>query len=378
MKTLDKDLLDTLADDAGAAVALVRQQKLETAGLDRVLFPPTFAGNGYQNTGYVIDKLSDGTLCALVDTVGSQVNRMEALFVGDEPSGLGMYVPQIYITIERKSATGESITQEVSVMQAGHRLGDALVRSSAMGAESQAAFQSLLERGDYGPIAKLSPTTLVFGAWDSRDTQAKLPRIVQSTVRAWDVDVLKRSAQYTPPIDYAKFNVFEESDIEKAEQEASSGGTKNPLAQRGYVPVPATDTHGGVRVNGSITRDIVVNLVALRHIESDKQPELRRYVLGLSLAAAAYPLDGAYRQGCLLIPSQEPSPWQLVNRDGTREDISIDLEVLRGYLEPLSSPYLTKPQMVPFDPEKAKADKADKADKASKKKAKADKASKKK
>jgi len=294
----------------------------------------------------------------LIDTVGSQVNRMEALFVGNEPANLGMYVPQIYITIDRKSHTGDPITEKISIMEAGHRLGDALVRSSALGDESKAAFLAMLEQKNYGPIAKLSPTTLVFGAWDSRDTQAKLPRIVQSTVRAWDVDVLKRSAQYSPPIDYGKFNVFDEKDVEKAELDATSGSSKNPLAQRGYVPVPATDTHGGVRANGAITRDIVVNLVSLRHIQSaEKEGHLRQYILGLSLAAAAFPLDGAYRQGCLLVPSTEPCPWQLVGRDGTREDVEIDLDLLRSYLEPLAKPYLADPRCAPFDRKRAKADK---------------------
>ena len=32
--------------------------------------------------------------------------------------------------------------------------------------------------------------------WDSRDTQAKLPRIVASNIRAFDVQKLTRSANY--------------------------------------------------------------------------------------------------------------------------------------------------------------------------------------
>ncbi len=107
--------------------------------------------------------------------------------------------------------------------------------------EAKKAFELLLDAGDASAIAKLAPTSLVFGVWDSRDTQAKLPRIVQSVIRAWDVSELKRSAQYNPPIDYSALEVFSED--EKAKQE---GDPKSPLAKRGFVHVPASGAPGGV------------------------------------------------------------------------------------------------------------------------------------
>ena len=361
-RTLTDTDLDTLADDSGAAVALVRQQALRSVSLDDVIFPPTFAGDGYQKTGYAIDELSDGTLCALIDSVGSQANRMEALFVESKDGPLAMLVPQIGVAIERKSDDGEKVKQIVSVMEAGHRLGDALIRASELADESRAAFQALQSRNDAGLIARLSPTTLVFGAWDSRDTQAKLPRIVQSVVRAWSVDVLKRSAQYVPPLDYGKFDVFEGEELEAAESSAAGGApTKNPLAVRGYVPVPATDSHGGVRVNGSILRDVVVNLIALRRLRTDGEGELRRYVLGLSVAAAASDLDGYYRQGCLLTPDKyRDAPWELVHRDGSREAVSISLDTVRDFTIKHARAFIddsNKMRTVAFDRKRAQVDK---------------------
>ena len=60
-------------------------------------------------------------------------------------------------------------------------------------------------------MAKIAPTSLVFGVWDSRDTQAKLPRLIASTVRAFDVKRLKRSAQYNPSTDYIGEKLLEET-----------------------------------------------------------------------------------------------------------------------------------------------------------------------
>ena len=65
--------------------------------------------------------------------------------------------------------------KEVSILEAGHRAGDALVRCSELQEELHDAFKSQL-KGDDEPLAKIAPTSLVFGVWDSRDTQAKLPR----------------------------------------------------------------------------------------------------------------------------------------------------------------------------------------------------------
>ena len=113
--------------------------------------------------------------------------------------------------------------------------------------EARTAFLTFLDRNDATPLAKLAPTSLVFGVWDSRDTQAKLPRIVQSTIRAEDVQVLTRSAQYDPALDYAELEVFSEADKEKQQ-----GDPKSPLAKRGFVHVPAVKTHGGIIARGPI------------------------------------------------------------------------------------------------------------------------------
>ena len=304
MINFDTKLMERCANDPTGPVALtLRQKLLPVEGSDAVIFPPTYAGIGYN-----VDVLSDGTKVATVDSVGSQSNRMEPLFEEEPYSDL---VPDISI----EYGNGKSL----SILQAGHRLGDALVRSTEIKHDVQRAFTTFLETHDCEQIAKLAPTSLVFGVWDSRDTQAKLPRIVQSVIRAWNVDPLKRSAQYNPPVDYAELEVFSEKEKEKQE-----GNAKSPLAQRGFVHVPATGEHGGVVVHGEIRRDLTVNLIALRRLESASTESLRRYILGLALVAATAPIDGFLRQGCLITPDPDvPAKWETVERDGTRESVNL-------------------------------------------------------
>ena len=322
------------------------QTLVPVEGRDAVIFPPTYAG-----TGYNIDTLADGTRIATIDSVGSQANRMEPVF---EETPYAALVPQVTITYGN--------AKSVSIFRAGHRLGDALVRSTALAEEVNAAFTTYLDTGDAAPIARLAPTSLVFGVWDSRDTGARLPRIVQSVIRAWDVSDLRRSAQYFPPVDYAQEGVFSESQQERAEQEGARGGTKNTLAQRGFVPVPATGEHGGIVVHGEIRRTVTVNLVALRRLGGDDGPGLRSYVLGLALVAASAPLDPFLRQGCLLTPDPNaPASWTAVSRDGTRETITLDHAAALDFAQGAAADFgVRESRSVPFETMRAKADAAKK------------------
>lgn len=347
-----RKLYDQWATDLKGPVALhMKQPLLPVGGEGSVIFPPTYA-----DVGYNIDTLSDGTKVATIDSVGSQANRMEPIFKKAPPgqtNPLTSLVPQISIAV----GDGSSI----SILDAGHRLGDALVRCTELADDATNAFKAFLSNGDATAIARLAPTSLVFGVWDSRDTSAKLPRIVNSVVRAWNVDVLTRSAQYNPPVDYAKLEVF--SDDEKAKQE---GDPKSPLAKRGFVHVPAPRALGGVVARGPIVREITVNLVALRRLNVGKDGDkLCKYVLGLALVAATDPGDGFLREGCLLVPAdpKKAAGWQAISRDGSREDVAVTAKTALAYAQDAAKTFtVASERSVQFKKDLAKADvkKADK------------------
>lgn len=342
-------LLDTWANDPNGPVALhLKQKLLPVEGEGGVIFPPTYA-----DIGYNIDTLSDGTKVATIDSVGSQANRMEPIFKsigknekGEELNPLAKLVPQIDVEY------GEGKT--ISILEVGHRLGDALIRSSDLKDEAQTAFKAFLADSDVSALARLSPTSLVFGVWDSRDTHAKLPRIVQSVIRAWDVDVLKRSAQYNPPLDYSALDVFSKEDKEKDE-----GDPKSPLAKRGFVHVPAGEAPGGIVCRQAVERHITINLIALRRLQSkESAAALRQYLFGVSLVAATAPLDGFLRQGCLLVPDPNDGVgWNAVQRDGVRTPIPLTEHVALRYAERGAEAYgVHKNRSVKFKKDLAKAD----------------------
>lgn len=352
------EAMNQWADDPEGPVALSLTQKLVPAeGEGGVVFPPSYAPpRKGERSSYNIDTVSDGTRVATLDSVGAQANRMEPIFATAPYSEL---VPRVEIEYGTEG-------RKLSILDAGHRLGDAVVRCSTLGAAARAAFEALQSERDATRLAKLAPTSLVFGAWDSRDTQAKIPRIVQSVIRASDVSELTRAAQYNPALDYTALAVFSAEDKEKAE-----GQTESPLAQRGFVHVPATGLLGGVLVRGSIERQLTVNLIALRRLEAPaKAAELRRYVLGLALVAATAPFDGFLRQGCLLTPDpSEPAVWVLVARSGDRSPVALSGEAALGYARAAAAAFgVGEGRSAKFDPNLAKEDVKDKkAAKAAKK-----------
>lgn len=347
------DALNALADDdvTGPVALHLAEVLMPVEGDGAPIFPPTYAGIGYN-----IDQLSDGTRIATIDSVGSQANRIEPMFKrapeGRRTNPLAELVPQIDISYRPKDA-GENETRSVSILEAGHRLGDALIRGTALKAEAHEAFKALLRLDDASKIARLAPTSLVFGAWDSRDTQAKLPRILSSVIRAHDVAELKRSAQYTPAIDYAQAGVV--SDAEKETAEAKAG---SPLAQRGYVHVPSTEQPGGIIARGGVRRDVTINLVALRRLEGEGGEALRRYVLGLALVAATAPPDGFLRSGCQLVPDPEKrADWNLVGRDGVRTPIQIEHAAALDYARSAAAAFgVGRDRQLEFDLKAAQAD----------------------
>lgn len=326
--------------------ALTVHQLLESVeGPSGVVFPPTFAAEeGEQKGGYNIDSYGGGykatidyeppkqakittdiqhetgrNVC-LIDSVGAEANRIEPLFRPDKCQGrFAGLVPQIIIKAGSRS---------INLLDAGHRAGDAIVRFTSIGEEVFEAFKALNLTGNAEKLAKIAPTSLVFGVWDSRGTQEKWPRVFRSVVRAYDVVPLTRSAQYNRATKYVEYGIISE-DLDKG------SGDTNPLSREGFKDNPATRSHGGVIVRGEIRRDMTINLSAIRRLrvpqshdpskdDVESTLKLRRYILGLALLAATIRSEDKYnlREGCHLRQKPGHRPiWKEVRFEGDDQEL---------------------------------------------------------
>ncbi len=321
MTTLTNELLTSWANDPNGPVALHLKQKLTSVEcIDKndpcIIYPPTFA-----DIGYNIDTLSDGKKVALVDSVGSQANRMEPIFKSTSENQKDWLVPQIQIALGK-----DKEAPKLSLLDLAHRGADAVVQSSGTLAKIlRDAFAELHKSGDAIPLCAIAPTSLIFGVWDSRGSSEKRPRLVRSVIRAWDVESLHSAAQFN-----SVWKDLDETQKKALQDEAKK--QKKKLSVKGFADAPAifypkSDRRilGGVLVNGDIERSVTVNLVALRGLRASSPDEtiaLRAYLLSLALIAATGDMDLFLREGCHLRCTGDDQ-WHLVPRRGEPEKINL-------------------------------------------------------
>jgi CRISPR-associated protein Csb1 len=303
------DTLKTLIQQSDLVAITFRQTLEPVEGPDTPIFPATYPqpkqgkGTGPHrfDTPYTINQTKEGKLVADIDSVQSQANRMESAFSGP----LSHLVPQHVVT------AGE---RRVMLTDLPHRIADAVIRATDLG---DTIHQAMLDyaNGDHKPLAQLAPTSLVYGAWDSRDTHVKIPRAVRSEIRAFDCSIFTRSAQFS--------GAFSQAELGLTDDEWKVG------ADVGFAPTPSVNAHGGVLVHGEIVHTASILLPALRRYVTKDDDSLAPYLLGLALTGLLHATDNySLRAGCWLVRAGEAT-WQKVKSDGTREPLSIDPDSLK-------------------------------------------------
>lgn len=337
---------DHLLKDSGPA-AIVLKQWLKPVGSD-VIFPPTYANPKKGDPPvYNIDRYGetvqlgkrftkfdkahifmDDTRVELgrehsvcvIDSIPSQANRIEPALgrVTDKAGNAIRLVPKVII-----KAMVDGGEQQVNLLEAGHRAADAVVQQSTLREDITRAIKAYRE-GDASKIAKLAPTSLVFGMWDSRESGVKVPRLLNSIIRAYDVLEHRRSSQFNASLDFEAAGVV-------------PGKGDKKLSEVGMDGAPATFQHGGIEARGGICRDASLNLCTLRDLrgEDDSQTiTLQRYILGLSLVSLTY-YDGKIfnlRQGCQLVAIPEKPMFRtFINADGSETPFDDDVDGVLAY-----------------------------------------------
>lgn len=367
---------DYLLTDTGPA-AIVLKQWLKPVG-DPIIFPPTYAnpkekdppvynidhfgettslGKRFErfkktHTFMNSERVEEGKLhsVCVIDSIPSQANRIEPAFsrlVDDEGKPVKL-VPTVKV-----KAKIENEERELDLLiDAGHRIADAMLRYTSIADDVSAAILARKKRDnpDSKPLAKLAPTSLVFGMWDSQATGVKIPRLINSIIRAYDVREYRRSSQFNPAMDFDAAGVT-----------TDKGDVR--LSEVGMDGAPSTFQLGGIEAMGGICREASLNLCTLRDIESTSAEEtrkLQRYILGLCFVAITY-LDGKVlnlRQGCQLVAVPgKPMERMAINADGTEKAFVIDAKSALTYASKAAADFGVGPDRidVTFDTKAAKA-----------------------
>ena len=351
---------------AGEAVAVRFRLDLQPAGGpgDKV-FPPSYRVDDRAEHKYVVEERQVGdadqvTQTVLLDSVASQANRAElALLDGWECGELVFPVPYVDFGGE------DSVTDydRLTVLEAPHRLADAIFRDSLLDG-------TLFRLSDIGQaitdatprnatsLYRYSPTSLLFGMWDSTGPKgglgSKFQRAYVSEIVGFDASVGKKVGSRIDPLQIEKVasdrRVFKSAnpdevwtlDRESAEKDkkgnpvfASRGSDSGEAGQPSKINhgniVPSIDgLAGGVTISKA-RQTTLVSLAALRRLRfrrATREAEVaaRTAIAALGIASIAYQHEADFdlRSRCLLLPMHSPR-LELLNRDGSpSEAIEVD------------------------------------------------------
>ncbi len=209
---LTADRLRTAVMD-DAAIRFVA--KLQPAGGrgDKV-FPPTYAGGQYAIESR-IDEHGVVKDVVLLDSVQSQANRMEQALLAAYREGR-VALPMIAVSFSSVEALRE--LGEITVLDAPHRLADAILRDSMLNgtlfpatAEGQVLRRATPRHAT--ELFRLCPTALLFGIWESTGAAGglgvKFQRAIVSEIVGLGAVVGRKTASRIDPLQVGRIPVYE-------------------------------------------------------------------------------------------------------------------------------------------------------------------------
>lgn len=345
---------------AGGAVALRTRTELQPAGGNGdKIFPPSYSVDGRADHKYAVEERQLGdsdkvSTTILLDSVASQANRAElALLDGWERGELNFPVPYVDFSNDGNTTDYDKLT----VLEAPHRLADAIFRDSLLDgtlfrlSEIGRAITDATPR-NATELFRYSPTSLLFGMWDSTGPKgglgSKFQRAYVSEIVGFDAHIGVKVGSRIDPLKIERVatsdRLYKSDDPnevwtdnrEKAQRDdkgkpvyASRAGTSGEAGQpskinHGNIPPSIDASAGGVTVSSALQTS-VISFAALRRLRCKgharkAETVVHTAVAALGIAAIAYQheMDFDLRSRCLLLPTHSPK-LEMLNRDGSSE-----------------------------------------------------------
>ena len=334
-------LRDAVANDA----AIRRIQRLQPAGGpgDKI-FPPTYPGERTNDSARHLFETrrinGDDVRCVLIDSVQSQANRLEeALLLGVRA---GRYsVPHIVVDFTGQQAPngiGLGDLGEITSLDAPHRVFDAIVRDSELAGVKFTEtdhYESLLlaKPTNALQVFVLSPTSLVFGAWNSTGegggVGAKFSRcIVSEIIGVGAADGQKGAVRIDPLGIRASVKVIG-GPLDWNIATGAKGEKSVRPSEINHSNIISNLVPGGVTIDHA-RHTAVITCAGLRRL---KFPEIKDEITGRAVLAALALValteqdraGYALRSRCDLVCDGRAS-FEIVHRDGSTESFDVDTD----------------------------------------------------
>lgn len=350
--------LQRLNDAVENAAAFRRRRILQPAGgRGDKIFPPTYPGEGRNaQPRHVFERRRiDGreVVCVLIDSVQSQANRLEEALLTSAKAGQ-IPLPRLVVDFP---ASGLNSVPEISSLEAPHRIYDAILRDSLLDGvtfrESEVGRRiRQATMHDASAILEVSPTALLFGAWNSTGEGgglgAKFARAIVSEIVGVDVPVEhggtsdemqtagRRTGSRIDPLGILRSVEVYKTDTDWDISDKAAGKKAKRVR-------PSEINHGNIAPSVQalgVTCDYaqqtaVITLAGLRRLsfggDATRNRAARAYLamLGLLALVEADAQGYALRSRCDLI-CDGAAPVELVQFDGKTAPVDLDLDTARS------------------------------------------------
>lgn len=371
MSDLTLEQLCRAVDDD--AVALRSITTLQPAGgVGDKIFPPSYKVDDQKDHKYAVETriLADGTKSdtVLLDSVASQANRAElALLHGRRSQVLSFPAP----CVDFKGHPELVDYDELTVLEAPHRIADAIFRDSMLDGtlfRFSNIGKAITEATPLNATAlfRYSPTSLLFGMWDSTGPKggqgSKFQRAYVSEIVGFDAVIGNKVGSRIDPLQIEKVSLDDRvfnadgdelwtDDIEKAAKDtkgkpayASRGSGSGEPGQpskinHGNIPPRIDAQSGGVTVSKAV-QTTVLSFATLRKLhfkgyndEAESAARVAIAALGIAAIALQRKADFDLRSRCLLVPAGPPH-MELLGRDGSSSgNITVDTDHAASLLD---------------------------------------------
>jgi CRISPR-associated protein Csb1 len=331
-------LREAMAGDA----AIRRVQRLQPVGdVGDKLFPPTYPGERTNDPARHVFETrrinGEDVRCVLLDSVQSQANRLEeALLRAIRAKWISL--PRIVVDFTGQNADDVEIGDlgEITSLDAPHRVFDAIIRDSELAGvkftQTDEYKQLLLAKPSNAlQVFRLSPTSLVFGVWNSTGEGggigAKFARCVVSEIVGVGAADGQKGAVRIDPLGIRRSVKVVGGPLDWTVATGAKGEKSLRPSEINHSNIISNLVPGGVTIDYAL-HTAVITCAGLRRLNF---PGTRENTAGqvtlaaLALAALTEQDRAGYclRSRCDLVCDGK-APFQIVRSDGSTETFSLD------------------------------------------------------
>ena len=332
--------LKTLEDSVKKDAAIRRVQRLRPVGgaSDKV-FPPTYPGklkNDPARHVFETRRINGNDVkCVLLDSVQSQANRLEEALL-NAIRGKDVSMPYIVVDFNGQKSENHDLSDlgEITSLDMPHRVFDAIIRDSQLGNEKFTETDHYKELRLAKPtnatsVFKLSPNSLLFGAWNSTGEGgglgAKFTRCIVSEIVGIEAGEGQNGAIRIDPLGVRREVKIVGGVLDWKLATGESKGSVKP-SEINHSNIISNLVPCGVTIDYAL-HTTVISFAGLRRLkfpETKDQTAGRTVLAALALLALTEQDSAGYslRSRCDLVCDGK-SPFEIVRQDGSVEEIDI-------------------------------------------------------